>query len=158
MVPPWCAQGRRPGPGSWQWRVNQRGKATCLLPLVPLPDGSSFLALRPNPRSGSQVGGSHWRSSSDHWPQSWLASGYRGCRPLPCPLVGARCCEPQGPLTSWQFVAVCRVLLSCKSRSHCWAQRWEEVGCFALCLFPQPSGLQLPVLLNFLKAGKNTLT
>lgn len=35
------------------------------------------------------------------------------------------------------------------------AQRWEEVGCFALCFFPQPSRLQLLVLLNFFKAGKN---
>lgn len=35
------------------------------------------------------------------------------------------------------------------------AQRWEEVGCFALCFLLQPSRLQLLVLLNFVKAGKN---
>lgn len=34
------------------------------------------------------------------------------------------------------------------------AQRWEEVGCFALCFFPQPSRLRLLVLLIYLRQVK----
>ena len=52
-------------------------------------------------------------------------------RPESTPVVAS---APRPP-TSWQFVVVCRVLLSCKSQSRPLALGSEEVGCFYLFLF-----------------------
>lgn len=68
------------------------------------------------------------------------------CRPPPCgarePIAAQRSTpvvsHAPRPPTSWQFVVVCRVLLSCKSPSRPVALRSEEGGCFFFFFSPLP--------------------
>lgn len=62
-------------------------------------------------------------------------------RPESSPVVAS---APRPP-TSWQFVVVCRVFLSCKSQNPPLALRSEEVGCFCL-FFPLPLAFAVAIV------------
>lgn len=139
-------------------------------PLVPLPAGHSFLALRPPLALGPKWVASVAQLAPTIGHCHSSAPGDRGCHlptpPPPPPLIPASskgpfcgprsepvvaCAPPLGP-TSWQFVVVCRVLLSCKSQSRCSAgRRW--VFCFML--LPSAFAVATVSAAYFFKAGKS---
>lgn len=150
---PWCARWCRPGLGAKQWQVSRREKAAHIR-----RSSLSVLAAQPVPSAPPLTPGPERVAAVVERAQATVTAGLASRPPLPdpsphlpppaspehlppAPPAGPRsrllpgrstpvvACAPRPP-TSWQFVVVCRVLLSCKSQSRPLALSSKEVGWF----------------------------